>query len=162
MWNSNPLQYSCLESSMGRETWWATVHEITKESDSVTNTHTWYFKAKEICYFIACRMILGLCLVPYPRENLWVTLPCLTPITHPLWVPTFFFLRWLTGKNRVVTTTWQDPWPMYILKASSLVQPRARDDQRSVVNLGWLCYTWNHPWAKGLWRPQHPEMSIEF
>ena len=24
--NSNPLQYSCLENSMDREAWWATVH----------------------------------------------------------------------------------------------------------------------------------------
>ena len=26
--NSNPLQYSCLESSMDRGTWWNTVHSI--------------------------------------------------------------------------------------------------------------------------------------
>ena len=28
--NSNPLQYSCLEDSMDRGTWWATVHRVTK------------------------------------------------------------------------------------------------------------------------------------
>ena len=28
--NGNPLQYSCLENSMDREAWWATVHGITK------------------------------------------------------------------------------------------------------------------------------------
>jgi len=28
--NGNPLQYSCLENSMDRGTWWATVHEATK------------------------------------------------------------------------------------------------------------------------------------
>ena len=32
--NSNPLQYSCLENSMDRGVWWATVHEVTKESDT--------------------------------------------------------------------------------------------------------------------------------
>ena len=26
----NPLQYSCLENSMDRGAWWATVHGITK------------------------------------------------------------------------------------------------------------------------------------
>ena len=26
--NGNPLQYSCLENSMDREAWWATVHGI--------------------------------------------------------------------------------------------------------------------------------------
>ena len=28
--NGNPLQYSCLENSRGREAWWATVHEVAK------------------------------------------------------------------------------------------------------------------------------------
>ena len=31
--NGNPLQYSCLESSIDRGAWWATVHEGCKESD---------------------------------------------------------------------------------------------------------------------------------
>ena len=29
--NGNPLQYSCLENSMDRGAWWATVHGFTKE-----------------------------------------------------------------------------------------------------------------------------------
>ena len=28
--NGNPLQYSCLEDSMDRGAWWATVHGVTK------------------------------------------------------------------------------------------------------------------------------------
>ena len=28
--HGNPLQYSCLENSMDRGTWWATVHRVTK------------------------------------------------------------------------------------------------------------------------------------
>ena len=28
--NGNPLQYSCLENSMDREAWWATVHGVPK------------------------------------------------------------------------------------------------------------------------------------
>ena len=28
--HGNPLQYSCLENPMGRETWQATVHGVTK------------------------------------------------------------------------------------------------------------------------------------
>ena len=28
--NGNPFQYSCLENSMDRGVWWATVHEATK------------------------------------------------------------------------------------------------------------------------------------
>ena len=26
----NPLQYSCLENSMDRGAWWATIHRVTK------------------------------------------------------------------------------------------------------------------------------------
>ena len=28
--NGNPLQYSCLETSMDRGAWWATVHRVAK------------------------------------------------------------------------------------------------------------------------------------
>ena len=28
--HGNPLQYSCLENPMNRETWWATVHGVAK------------------------------------------------------------------------------------------------------------------------------------
>jgi len=28
--NGNPLQYSCLENSMDRRAWWATVHGVLK------------------------------------------------------------------------------------------------------------------------------------
>ena len=31
--NGHPLQYSCLENPMDREAWWATIHEVTKESN---------------------------------------------------------------------------------------------------------------------------------
>ena len=30
--NGNPLQYSCLANPMDRETWWATVYGVAKES----------------------------------------------------------------------------------------------------------------------------------
>ena len=35
--NDNPLQYSCLENSMDREAWWATVHGITKSQTRLSN-----------------------------------------------------------------------------------------------------------------------------
>ena len=28
--NGKPFQYSCLENSMDRKAWWATVHEVAK------------------------------------------------------------------------------------------------------------------------------------
>ena len=36
--NENPLQYSCLEKSMDRGTWWATVHGIAKSQDTTEAT----------------------------------------------------------------------------------------------------------------------------
>ena len=42
--NDNPLQYSCLENSMDRGAWWATVHGVAKSwtrlRDCHTHTHT--------------------------------------------------------------------------------------------------------------------------
>ena len=39
----NSLQYSCLENSMNRSAWWATVHGVTKTwTNWVTNTTTTY------------------------------------------------------------------------------------------------------------------------
>ena len=31
--NGNPIQYSCLGNPMDRGAWWATVHDVGKESD---------------------------------------------------------------------------------------------------------------------------------
>ena len=38
--NGNPLQYSCLENSMDRGAWWATVHGIADSDTTVANTFT--------------------------------------------------------------------------------------------------------------------------
>ena len=48
--NGNPLHYSCLKNVMDRGAWWATVHRITKASDTTEHTHTYFNKAeKNIC-----------------------------------------------------------------------------------------------------------------
>ena len=36
--NDNPLQDSCLENSMNRGAWWATVRGVAKESDTTDVT----------------------------------------------------------------------------------------------------------------------------
>ena len=41
--NGNPLKYSCLENSMDRGAWWATVHGVT-ESATIEHTSTAYGK----------------------------------------------------------------------------------------------------------------------
>ena len=35
--NGNPLQYFCLENSMDREAWWATVREVAKNRTRVSD-----------------------------------------------------------------------------------------------------------------------------
>ena len=35
--NGNPLQYSCLENSMNRRAWWATVHGVAKSWTGLNN-----------------------------------------------------------------------------------------------------------------------------
>ena len=48
--NGTPLQYSCLENSMNRRDWWATVHEIAKELDMTRLDNYFYhlFRAREV------------------------------------------------------------------------------------------------------------------
>ena len=36
--NGNPLQYSCLGNPKDRGAWWATIHGVTKESDTTLAT----------------------------------------------------------------------------------------------------------------------------
>ena len=39
--NGNPLQYSCLEKSMDRGAWWATVHGVLKSWNDWMTEHTY-------------------------------------------------------------------------------------------------------------------------
>ena len=38
--NGNPLQYSCWDNPMDRGAWWATVHEVARESGMTEHTCT--------------------------------------------------------------------------------------------------------------------------
>ena len=37
--NGNPLEYSCLENSIGKRAWQAIVHAVAKESDMTSNNN---------------------------------------------------------------------------------------------------------------------------
>ena len=41
--HGNPLQYSCLENSMDRRNWRATVHRISQESDTTEAGNAMFF-----------------------------------------------------------------------------------------------------------------------
>ena len=46
--NGAPLQYSCLENSMGGGAWWAAVHGVAKSRTRLSNfTFTFHFHALE-------------------------------------------------------------------------------------------------------------------
>ena len=50
--NGNPLQYSCLENSMDKGAWWATVHGVAKSHTRLSaHSHTdLYMKGKAIMF----------------------------------------------------------------------------------------------------------------
>ena len=61
--NDYPLQYSCLEDSMGRGAWWAAIHGIT-ESDMTE----WLTVSLSFCFWsLFCSMDLCVCLGPVPH-----------------------------------------------------------------------------------------------
>ena len=46
--NGTPLQYSCLESPMGRGAWWAAVHGVAESPTRLSDfTFTFHFRALE-------------------------------------------------------------------------------------------------------------------
>ena len=49
--NGNPLQYSCLEKSMDRGTWWAIVRGVT-ESDMTEWLSTNWYKESSLIFFL--------------------------------------------------------------------------------------------------------------
>ena len=61
--SGNPLQYSCLENSMDRGAWWATVHGVTKGQTPHTHIHThismsvWYFSYIMEIILLTCKLI---------------------------------------------------------------------------------------------------------
>ena len=54
--NGNSLQYPCLENSMDRETWWATVHGVTK-NQTLLSIHMQCDYNMEILVFGHCNKI---------------------------------------------------------------------------------------------------------
>ena len=46
--NSNPLQYSCLENSMDRGAWWATVLEVKKSQTQLSTCFKTHFNLKDL------------------------------------------------------------------------------------------------------------------
>ena len=52
--NGNPLQYSCLEISMDRGTWWTAVHAVSKSQTRFSDQTT----MNNMCLYMLCVCIL--------------------------------------------------------------------------------------------------------
>ena len=57
--HGNPLQYSCLEDSMDRGAWWATVHGVTKKSAQLKQPSTHTCKGYSISSCETCDELTG-------------------------------------------------------------------------------------------------------
>ena len=55
--NGNPLQYSCLESSMGRRAWWATINGATKSQTQLntypTIQHKYFYNNVQVLFIVS-------------------------------------------------------------------------------------------------------------
>ena len=82
--NGNPLQYSCLENSMDRKAWWATVHEVAKSWTRPNNQHTYTIPYKSFSLHLKPRVLL----LPIKSYTVWSPLLLYLPlIAHPLLQP---------------------------------------------------------------------------
>ena len=78
--NGNPLQYSCLESPMGRGAWWATVHGVAKSWTRLSNFPSllWWLSSKEsTCNAGNLDLIPGSGKIPWSRS--WQPTPVFLP-----------------------------------------------------------------------------------
>ena len=58
--NGNPLEYSCLENSMGRGAWWASVYGVTKQLDMTQPLNN----NRLFPIFLQCKLLISSCLLP--------------------------------------------------------------------------------------------------
>ena len=72
--HSNPLQYSCLENDMDRETWWAIVHRVAKDQTRLErlSMHAQYLKLGREAGLFRCfvytanKCIIAIILASFP------------------------------------------------------------------------------------------------
>ena len=70
--NSNPLQYSCLENSLDRGAWWATVPGVSKSQTRLSD-FTFTFKVVYLQIIkLRCRHFSG-CVLTLSLNALWLT-----------------------------------------------------------------------------------------
>ena len=88
-WKGNPLQYSCLENSMDRGTWWPTVHGIAKSWTQLKRQIPWRRKWQPTLVFLPGESHGWRSLVGYTVHGIAMSQTRLSDITSSL----DFFLR---------------------------------------------------------------------
>ena len=74
--HGNPLQYSCLESSMDREAWWATAYGVAKSQTQLSNSH---LTSHTLCYLPT--ELPACALLPWaPRAGPVTTVACIVTL----------------------------------------------------------------------------------
>ena len=94
--NGNPLLYSCLENSMGRGAWWATIHGVTKSWTKLSDQHFHTFSGKN----------------PVQNHELHLVVMSLSPGTVPHTCLDFHDLDTFEGYRSVILQSVpQSVWP---------------------------------------------------
>ena len=85
--NGNPLQYSCLENSMDKGAWWATVHGVAKSWYGWAHTHSMWLVVVW-CYSLSCLRLFvtqwtvahqAPLSIEFSRQGSWSGLPFPSP-----------------------------------------------------------------------------------
>ena len=69
--NGNPLQYSCLENSMDRGAWWATVHGVAKSWTRLSNFTLIYKIGNQQGPTVQHRELYSICCNNLYRKIIW-------------------------------------------------------------------------------------------
>ena len=126
----NPLQYSCLENSMDRGTWQASVLRVAKESSDWTRTTTHY----NSFFFLT-----PFCWIPHrTRSSLWLPLTDDAVISRKTWFSLCFFPAWSRDRQTFgLLTCW-----VFCLGPNQMLVCGQRDESRLGPRSEWTSCTW--------------------
>ena len=96
--NGNPLQYSCLENSMDRGAWWATVHGVAKSRTWLNKSHTHTHTHTRIASLVTQSSAISSCRGSSQPRN-WTQVSCISCVGRQI------LYCWAVGEASVYTKT---------------------------------------------------------